>query len=61
MSVKVLNSPVGSDAVTNSVDSAASIRKSPRRALTMALPLIIEERNSVHMLLFTDQQRNRET
>ena len=31
MSVNVLSSHVGSNAVTNSVDSAESMRKSPRR------------------------------
>ena len=41
MSVDVLSSPVGSNAVANYVDSAESMRKSPRRALAIALPLVI--------------------
>ena len=41
MSVKVLSSHVGSNAVTDSVDSAEYMRKSPRRALTIALPIVI--------------------
>ena len=41
MSVDVLSSPVGSNAVTSYVDSAEYMRKSPRRALAIALPLVI--------------------
>ena len=41
MSVNVLSSPVGSNAVTNYVDSAESMRKSPQRAMAIALPLVI--------------------
>ena len=41
MSLKVLTYPGVSNYVTNSVDSAAYLRKSPRRALTMVLPLFI--------------------
>ena len=59
MSVKVLTSPVGSNDVTNYVDSAAAMTKSPRRALTMALPLVIwVALFGSYNLMATDQQRN---
>ena len=62
MSVNVLSSPIGSNAVTNSFDRAAAMTKSPQRALTMALPLVIWVAVfGSYMLMATDQQRNRYT
>ena len=59
MSVNVLTSPIGSNAVTISVDRAAAMTKSPQRALTMALPLVISVAVfGSYMLMATDQQRN---